>query len=300
MAKKEAKKKNLRLRRRIRRTLGSICLITALLVAAIPVPEVKAATATKKYTWEQDILGNSASKIPTLPSNYQYIYTYYEGNATFAWAFVNNGGTWVAVILGYRITGQLENATLTIPDTVNAYTLYNENIGDTNQSHVAVGRNFEPLYYISRWDPVLDVSGNDTGERVPGAYSPCTYGDRNNWENLKEDEFYYKDSNGKYLATTTSQEQWIKEIPVVYIGNQSVITNPNIGTGAGVQQEWVIAQDSSSSNVMTSNVNGVTHYLNDNPDSGVFANRTNIQTLKIGGNLIGIGNYAFYNCTELR
>lgn len=43
MAKKEIKRKNLKLRRRLRKTLGAVCLITALLIALIPVPETKAA-----------------------------------------------------------------------------------------------------------------------------------------------------------------------------------------------------------------------------------------------------------------
>ena len=208
MAKKEAKKKNLRLRRRIRRTLGSICLITALLVAAIPVPEARAATPDEKFTWVKDIFNNgsgSTSEIPTVPSNYDKIYTYYEDNATFVWAFVNTGtSTWIAVILGYRITGALEDATLTIPDTVDAYALYNENIGDSDQSHVAVGRNFEPLYYVSERKVIQEASGDDP-EIVELTYSPCTYGDRKNWENLKEDEFYYKKGDD-YIQTLNSEQ----------------------------------------------------------------------------------------------
>ena len=61
MAKKEIKRKNLKLRRRLRKTLGAVCLITALLIALIPVPETKAA-GDKKYLWDEQIWKGSAAQ----------------------------------------------------------------------------------------------------------------------------------------------------------------------------------------------------------------------------------------------
>lgn len=284
MAKQKQKKKNIRLRRQIRKTLGTICLITALVVAAIPVQEVSADASATKYTWDTEIFDKGKSKIPVVPADCDTIYT--TGDGTYQFAFVNESDTSsnkIAVILGYN-GGTLENNYLEIPNTVEAYTKFSENQG-TKTGYVAVSRNQQPLYYkVVTSESVQDASGNDiTSEEVE--YKPCYYVDYDKWSSLDLSEFYYKNSSGAYVQTISQQDQWIKDLEVKYIGNQSLTANTNAGSADGAVQEWVIKEAQGQ--------------INTDPESGIFATESNIRTLVVGDKLVGIGNYAFYGCTNL-
>lgn len=293
-------KKNFKLRKRMRRTMGCICLITALIVAAIPVPETAAADANgegKKYIWDEQIWkgGGAAnlSDIPVVDKNEDEIYT--TGDGTYQFAYVNeseSSSNKIAVILGYNARN-LTNNYLEIPDEVDAYTKYNNNQGSF-EGYVAVSRNKKPLFYGVYGDvPKVDGDGNpitdpNTGEvvteKVIVEYRPCYYGERNNWETIDLSKFYYYDDvNDEYVLTTFENDQWIKNIKVFYIGNQTLTAVE--GTTAGAVQGWKIAEDEGK--------------INTEPLKGVFANNTNIRTLVIGENLKGIGNWAFYGCGGL-
>ncbi len=290
--KKEGKKKNFRLRRQIRRTMGAVCLITALLVAAIPVPEARAATATEKYTWDKEV-GVDNTVIPVVPKDCDTIYTTGDGTYQFAW--VNASPTnpdKIAVILGYN-AGNLSDNYLEIPDTVDAFTKYSENQG-SRTGYVAVSRSQKPLYYMFAEEKhETDPSGNDVLVSY-AEFRPCYYADYSNWSTLDLANFYYRDAAGSYIGadgytyskTESTTEQWIKNITVMYIGNQSLTANPDLEDNVdGALQEWIIAEASGT--------------INNNPSNGVFANEKNIKTLVVGESLMGIGNYAFYGCTGL-
>ena len=293
-------KKNLKLRKRVRRTMGTICLITALIVAAIPVPETAAADANgegKKYIWDEQVWkgGGTAntSDIPVVDKDEDEIYT--TGDGTYQFAYVNeseSSSNKIAVILGYNARN-LTNNYLEIPDEVDAYTKYNNNQGSF-EGYVAVSRNKKPLFYGVYGDvPKLDADGNpvtdpNTGEVVTEnvivEYRPCYYGERNNWESIDLAKFYYyDDASDEYVLTTFENDQWIKNIKVFYIGNQTLTAVE--GTTVGAVQGWKIAEDDGK--------------INTEPLKGVFANNTNIRTLVIGENLKGIGNWAFYGCGGL-
>lgn len=311
---KQAKKKNLKLRRRMRRTLGAVCLITALLVAAIPVPEAKAVGADEKYTWD-DLIGHpdstglvgtaNQSAIPVIPKDCSTIYT--TGDGTYQFAFVNASATSldkIAVILGYNATNLVNNF-LEIPDTVEAYTKFNENVGGRT-GYVAVSRSQKPLYYMASeevWEHVDPdpSSGDSEGTDVlvsAAVFKPCYYTDSVNWNTLDLAEFYYRDDTADdtyvdadgyhYRKTETNAEQWIKSVPVMYIGNQSLMANPAADGTEGAVQGWIIAEGTGSQTV-----------INTDKTKGVFANESNIKTLVVGDSLMGIGNYAFYGCTGL-
>ena len=282
MAKNKSKRSNIRMRRRIRKTMGVVCLITALLIAAIPVPEVSAADDTK-YLWDNEI-GIKNTVIPVVPQDCKTIYT--TGDGTYQFAFVNASSTSpdkIAVILGYN-AGNLTNNYLAIPDTVDAFTKYSENQG-TRTGYVAVSKTQKPLYYQATPDiHSKDVSGNDYISAV-ATYKPCYYADYSTWSTLDLANFYYRNDAGIYIKTESSSEQWIKNITVMYIGNQSLTANTSLGASDGAVQEWVIAEPSGE--------------INTSPANGVFSNESNIKTLVVGNSLMGIGNYAFYGCTGL-
>lgn len=280
---KERKKINRKMRKQIRKTLGALFLISAITVAAIPVENASAAgtTAESSLTWDDEI--GAASKIPLVSTDEKQIYTTGDGMFQFAYVRAKDTDTnKIAVILGYNGTN-LPNNTLTVPNTVNAYMKYTENLG-TNAGYVAVGRDGDALYYkVETQNTESDASGNEIVSTVVNYY-PCYYTDRARWEDNELENFYYtegdKDSEGNtiFLQTLTSDKQWIKNVSVAYIGNQYLVSAPE---GSG--QEWKVAENTP----------------NEDKDLGIFANEGNIRTLIVGDNLLGIGNYAFSGCTSL-
>lgn len=297
---KKTKKKNLRLRKQIRRTLGTICLITAIIVAAIPVPEAEAEETDArvrgtKYTWDED----GAKNIPIVTDN-DNIYT--TGDGTFQFAYIEETGIGVAVILGYN-GRNLVNNYLEIPDEVNAYAKRNSNQGSF-EGYVAVSKSNEYLFYakykeVEKLDdegnPELDLNGLPVMETVIDEYRPCYYNDRNSWQDLDLDAFFYFDeTNQEFKATETEEHQWIKNIKVFYIGNQTIKSVDNVDSNSGgtegnrsetAVRGWKIVEEAGK--------------INTDPLKGIFANNTNIKTLVIGDYLKGIGNWAFYACGGL-
>ena len=122
------KKKKRRLKRTVRRTLGTLFLVSALVIAAIPTDGLHAAetgggvmpVADTNYSsslqWSQ-----TDSKIPLVKTDEVHIYNDADGIFNFAWVKESDtSANRVAVILGY--TGKtLENNELTIDGTVDAY-----------------------------------------------------------------------------------------------------------------------------------------------------------------------------------
>lgn len=135
--------------------------------------------------------------------------------------------------------------------------------------------------------------------------SPCYYNYRSEWIDQQDNQLYYWNGNGdvnfadiKSFSLCTAEEyQRIHNAEVQYIGRQYLI--PNTGnadgddqTGAG-QSEWKIG------GLVTEG----------NPGKGVFAGKGQIVNLTIEtvqtedgpkGNLLGIGDYAFYGCSGLK
>lgn len=297
--------KHRRLKRSVRRTLGAILLISALVVAAIPVDNLQASTVNqargtgKKVTLylysDKDSTHTTRSNIPDVSSTEQ-IYTTGDGRFQFAYVYPAGatGGPKIAVILGYQKGGNLDGGVLEIPNTVDAFMKYS-NVS-TNSGYAAVNKEGEFLYYQD-YEYVTDIYGNpvyelDTDGNIQLdaegnpvrkrriVYLPCYYEDRGKWENLKPEEFYYRTGTSTvsageytYALTTSDSKQRIHNAAVWYIGNQYLTADT---TG-----NWKVAGD------ITSGANGI------------FAGAANISTLKVGEDLSGIGNYAFYGCAGM-
>lgn len=164
MAKKVTKKQNRKLKRQVRKTVGALLMMTAITVAAVPVPEVSASidvnpkrVAVVNYenssmTSYEKIDGKEApatwnSTVPYVDEN-ATIYT--TGDGMFQFAYIrpsSTDGDEVAVVLGANVTN-LPNGNLNIPDTVDAYKKYTANT--TSTGYVAVSRNNKFLYYIKK------------------------------------------------------------------------------------------------------------------------------------------------------
>lgn len=300
-----AKKKGRRLKRSIRRTLGTLFLVSALIVAAIPVDGLRAAEAGG--TDVPSVVDDSTPEIrvdifqhvPRVSPN-ATIYTTGDGKFQFAYvdkiAGTQDGSNLEVVILGYKKQGELQDGLLEIPNTVDAYLKYSSS--DGNHGFAAVNKAGEFLYYQFYSDSqyqkddkgnfVLDADGNRVllPDAVP-EYRRCTYESRSNWKDLSvEKDFWYYDKND----TTTNPINAVEELrrpilnaPVHYIGSQYL----KPGEGADIDT-WKIEGDPNDPSTWS---------IVETAEQGVFYGVGNIQTLTIGGDLMGIGDHAFDSCT---
>ncbi len=193
---KGTRKTNRRLKKTVRKTLGTLFLISAIVVAAIPTEGLRAAddTATQaaEHThanlahagvggaakYKVSIPKDSNEKNTNLPSTSTVtpmdklipvvdsdatIYTT-DTNAdgtSYQFAYVYYNGSYCAVLLGYNKDTTLTNNELTIPVTVNAYIQPTGNEGTVN-GYVAASKSGEPLYYEVFTEHTREV---DTGTK---------------------------------------------------------------------------------------------------------------------------------------
>lgn len=178
---KGAKKKNRKLRRQIRKTIGALLMVSAITVAAIPVPDVRADPADpdspaastvvlddKVWIWDTDMgattkpadayAGFCESTIPTVAAG-ETIYS--SGDGKFQFAYVNpstGGGSKVAVILNY-VQDNLPGGTLEIKDTMEAFRKYRAT--STDGYYCLVTQNDEFMFYDVYEQDTAVVNGTD-------------------------------------------------------------------------------------------------------------------------------------------
>lgn len=356
---KGRRKTNRRLKKTVRKTLGTLFLISAIVVAAIPTEGLRAeediatlaadghthnathSSSNAKYKVSirrnasekaSDLL-NSGSGIPVMedlipiiePTDTIYTTGTNADGTSYQFAYKMYDNDWAAIILGYNKSSNLPNNTLTIPDTVNAYIQPTGNMG-TGQGYVAASSSGEPLYYEklteqkimvdtteqkvdSDGQPVYDTNGapvyvQEEKTYYTGEMTPC-YATVDEWKDLPLENFYYYKAGSNVTSAEAvesyggakkvyddfaqsggdSTHQWIKAAAVKYIGNQYLdVAYDNISHTSS----WSIPNDGKGNYITESNA-----------DKGVFATAGNISTLNIGENLVGIGNFAFYECTSL-
>ncbi len=165
--KKGAKKKNRKLRRQVRKTVGALFMASAIVVAAIPVQDVSAnpddnATANIKVavvdknmdTSVTDYYFSNATKpfeidVPhahdSKDPNEKIVYT--SGDGAYQFVYMDPSGSGmnkVAVILQYN-GGYLEDNKLVIPDSLEAYRKYTDNVSASDFCLVTKNNSF--LHY---------------------------------------------------------------------------------------------------------------------------------------------------------
>ncbi len=280
MAQKKTKKRiNNRMKKTIRFTIGGLLVVSAIIIALIPQNKILADPETPRVT-----VSDAESSIPVVKPT-DTIYTTGDGMFQFAYIEKSSGGDKVAVIVGYDYERSLGDGELVIPDTVDAYVKYTHAQG-TSGGYVAVGKDgnilYYPVYSYSQQQNGVDENGEPIMEEVKTLlrYDPCLYSTYDSW--YYEDDgvtvrapkdYYYEDSSSPEGFSKTNLEinQRIQNASVAYISSQHVVKNSN--------GDWV---------------------LDPTPNVGIFSKATNIQTLKTGSNLLGIGNFAFYECASLR
>lgn len=166
-AKGAAKKKNRKLKRQIRKTVGALLMVSAIAVAAVPVPDVSAypygpgdsnvaksekikVAVTSEYgaIKTADVEREFASTIPYVKDvgagtngSDEIIYT--SGDGAFKFAYIGNVGNKEAIILQY--TPVSTDGNLIIPDTLEAYRQYADN--RSSDYYCLVSISDELLYY---------------------------------------------------------------------------------------------------------------------------------------------------------
>ena len=353
---KGTRKTNRRLKKTVRKTLGTLFLISAIVVAAIPTEGLRAETdiATQAASHTHDTTHSGAkfkvsirrnasekssdllpgSGVPTMdtliPEVAEGTTIYTTGTnetdgSNYQFAYIQNGGDWSAILLGYNKDNTLPNNTLTIPNTVNAYIQPTGNLG-TGNGYVAANRLGNPLYYEATTEhtrlvddlssPIMgddgvtqakDSEGNLLYNKkeetyLTGEIKPC-YATDNAWKNMDvlTQFFYYADgATGKTVFGAEDE-------------NGDPETYANYANALDSDHQWIkdgkvryignqyldSTLDSNSNTYKWSIPSGGGYITEANASKGIFAQAGNIGTLIIGEDLIGIGNCAFYECTGL-
>ncbi len=169
MAKSTAKKKNRKLKRQVRKTIGALLMASSIAVAAIPVQEVEATPEQKATKLALQHADEAVPKVPantedirnaevkdyvsTVPSVFEswvnedekVVYTTGDGKFQFVYMRPNATDTnKYAVILGYNSSSG-DNSTLEIPKSLIAYKKYSDNV--STEGYCLVSKNGGYLYY---------------------------------------------------------------------------------------------------------------------------------------------------------
>ena len=319
----KAVKKTRRLKKSVRKTLGALFLISALVVAAIPteglqaspqtVGDVNITRPTKKVTVTDDYMTTIIPKVKTTDP----VYT--TADRTFQFAYVQSGQEYIAVLLGFNKSTILDNQTLTIPGEVDAYKQYNTNEG-TTRGYVAVGRSGNFLFYDNITTDTMTETKNElvNGVDTEVIYTtttehhqlyPCYTDTSSAWDGLPNERLYYQSDTS---AAPTLVDRYDNVTVMRTVGDTTSLNSQTTGnftgytntandmnyqrlTGAEVRYvgNQTLEQDS---------VTGEWHASADlitQESQGVFYNCSNFTTLNVGPKLQGIGNYAFYGCGAL-
>lgn len=312
---KDIKKKGRRLKRSIRKTLGTLFLVSALVVAAIPVDNLQAFNMGEGIESREEVVRTAKSVKPTsnIPQITDNDKIYTSEDKLFRFAYIQDAGNYVAVLLGYD-NGYVEGESLTIPNTVAAYAQYTINLG-TDEGYVAVGRNgnflfYRPIHEQTYAPDKVPAYGmepnypefvrnvyNEDGELVSVVVReeygtnllPCYLDSKSEWENIDRSRLYYdmdkatgegpstdlNTDKGNFARTTDQKYQRITNATVAYIGNQYLEKDDTTGI-------WKLGKEYGGK------------VTAENPENGVFAGASNVVTLNMGEQFRGVGDYAFY------
>lgn len=333
---KKTKKKNWKLRRQLRKTFGCLFMISALIVTAIPVQPTEAAGEGGNVTAPDDCwIKSSGNAIPTIQKD--KVKVYQDETENFRFVYVDAAGVGIggdknksAVIVDYNQKQDLPEGILTIPAEVDAYIKYTDS-GSAN--YAAANKEGRPLFYkVTKTttrqidggmvltsedlnqngkfdDYIQDIQTREVEEFVE--YKPCIAKDKHIWSPNGTDVplYYYDNGNGgdgvAPPATWKDENgdangQWtpagsngdndnrISAAVVRYIGKQYAEYDEKTNS-------WNIADFSSAA-----------HSVFGGMDEGQAAGNIaelKFGTIKVNGKdsspLIGIGDYAFYGCTNI-
>ncbi len=290
MVKKDKQKNSLRLRRRIRKTLGALSLASALVVAAIPVDTLQAVQnlpgdVVKVTLTEED------SMVPEITSSDPL---YLSGDGVYEFAYVYPKGMMdgdkVAVITAYNsnVDTNLTSGVLNIPNTVDAYKHYNPGTG-TGSGYVAINSKDQYMFYKVA-EPILDQYGN------------YTYGEYR--QKVDEEGNPVVDANGEPVMEPVESTLLTKEViyPCYYktFAEWGSLDNRELylmrsGATLGSKEVTDYIRVEGPDDWRLSDVQ--VQYIS---NGGVFADTGSIVNVNIGNNMRGIGDKSFFGCTSIQ
>ncbi len=310
---KEIKKKGRRLKRSIRKTLGTLFLVSALVVAAIPVDYLQAdenlstgervvdPPDTSKKDMKVTIVRDnppadklwSKTRIPKINGNSDFADKIFKSADLIFRFCVSNlkSEDRYAVIVGYD-TNKIEGDILTIPETLDAYDLYKGN------SCAIGGDNGEFLFYkVTETEEASDGTVTLTDK-----YYPCYFGEIVNWRSKEYDVNDNPEGKLYYIKDFNDYEKLID----FAVENNDTSVTPVQG------KEWFEARGTATQryknikvyyigneyvDLETGNLIDAGKSINDTGEVdeaavGVFTN-VPVSSIDVKPNLIGIGDYAF-------
>lgn len=201
------KKSKRRMKKQVRKTIAGLLLASAVVVAAIPTPEIRAnmkdpvkLVKVANYTSSsmdsyEDINGNDApyewrSKVPYVdPSETIFTTSTAVNDAIYRFAYIEYNGEPIAVILGQN-TSRVEHD-LVIDETVDAYKKYGYNTSQTK--YCAVNKNEDYLYYLDENELFAFIGGKERRLFTVDGFDPhVKYDDSFVWEG-----YYQEWDNGE-------------------------------------------------------------------------------------------------------
>lgn len=259
MAKKKAvqtNRKSNKLRRTVLGTLSGIFMISALIVAAIPVKDVEAVEENVPFT--DNCSADPDSVIPDYTTN--NVPVFFNENGLFGVAYVYREGSAdnEGVLVYYDGDSDKAPASLEIPEEITAYQ-YDYNTSDYRNYLRPVYADGAFLYYVSQ-EAVTDVSGNEIQHEV---ISPCYANNKSEWEG----KTLYASADG----VTKGDAHEPLTVRIRYIGSARYVPRQeDDGRLSG-------SFDTSSG-------------------TGVFEGARNFSSLTIPKYILAIGNNAFRKC----
>ena len=330
---KKSKKKNLKLRRQLRKTLGCLFMISALIVTAIPVTPTEAvspggwSTATDGYFVRS--VGNAVPEIKVTGSYTPPVYRDESGNYFFV--FVDDQGNAnpadskpdkFAMIVDYNRDQTLPNGRLTIPAKMDAYIRFTDS--SSTGTYAAANKLGYPLYYKTyvttaaqrsvggEWQmdengqmQYVEAYANAPGTQTFVEYAPCLAPQKDNWSPEGKDVqlYYYDDSATKGIPPTSAlgvenDSHW----KAVTDNTNNRIANATVQY---IAKEYAVYDGGNytfkkcdeNRSVFGGTGEGVPA---SNIASLTFEELTDANNKKVGSPLTGIGAYAFYNCTNIQ
>ncbi len=272
MANKKKKRRiNRRLKRSVMGTLSAVLMLSALIVALIPVPKSSASVTQLEGSLIAEAAADPERYIPDYIGNNYPIFASGDGN--FRVAYGSNGGTMTGVINYYNINNVITNAALQIPDEINAF-LYHKDKAE----YVAVNNNREYLYYISqeKADPTFNEDGTINTPALNDILSPCVASAEESWTG--QPLYVVAGGDGMTdieLVSGNSIDYKVSEqliIPVQYVGSTRYEVDLNLLNTGSADGRY------------------------DTTGLGVFEGATNFATLIVPEKILAIGNNAFKGC----
>lgn len=331
---KAVKKKARRLKKTVRKTLGTLFLVSALVIAAIPVDGLQASNvdvgiqtyaAGNASVIEETVPATGDPWIPQMKTDTQ-IYTSADKLLRFAY-LTDKDGVQGAVIVGYSAQN-LSGNSLDFTQPVDAYGQYRDN-NATERNLVAVGKSDNFLFYREPVTRVLRVMRDGSGDTEPTYNVIGTDANKTYYEFVSETNITDENTNaiiGRAVTVKVESGEffpcYLEDYEKWHAIEGNVGQNlyyDTVTTNNGTDSTKAVFHKADNQTYQRLTQIPITYISNQyttvdasgkwipvldgltsgatkpvDKEKGIFAGNQNIINLKISDTLKGIGDYAFY------